>query len=40
MELNTIFMWVFVTIIAVGGCCVGYCQCFKNKESRDSAKKT
>lgn len=39
MELNTIFLLVFVVIVAVGACSMGYCNCIKKKQSPDLADK-
>ena len=39
MELNTIFLLVFVVIVAVGACGMGYCNCIKKKQPPDLADK-
>ena len=37
MELNTMFWLLFVIIVAVGVCGMGYCNCANKKRVQDGA---
>jgi len=38
MELGTLFWVVFVVIVAVGLCGMGYCNCINKKRQHDEAE--
>ena len=39
MDLNSVFLIVLAIVVGVGICCMGFCHCFRNKETPDGVDK-